>query len=213
MYELEEVIMDTKYNKFITSDRTVGDVDGLLSQVLTTRLQSKSKAIIISNLEFLATDLALYLTISSYDIESDIIRYHFFAVLGVAALYAIVLGVFLFYHALVHTKQDTKTSQEVANAFTTTNHIPVFDGCLELPFPIMFKGSLWYVPYITWTIFGLIIAGGAFIFYTEWDMFSNTTMAEVTAGILLLYQITSDFSEYWVLSRNQVEIEVLSREK
>lgn len=41
------------------------------------------------------------------------------------------------------------------------------------------------------------------LFAIEYDQISGTTVAALSTAGLLLYQITSDFSEYWVLSRNQ----------
>ncbi len=198
------------YNSFESarSQAFLEGIDNLLSQALTTHLQSKAKSIIMSGLEFIATDIAIALSVTKYRNESNIIHYGMFGVLGLAALYVIVLGVFLFIHAIFHLKKNTRTSEKVADAFTKTNQIPVLDGCLELPFPSMYKGStLWFLPYICWSIFVVLTLGGATLFYFQWEALSNAVLAELSAGFLLLYQISSDFLEYWVLSRNQVEIE------
>jgi hypothetical protein len=47
----------------------------------------------------------------------------------------------------------------------------------------------------------------AVLFAFEYEQISGTTVAALSTGGLLLYQITSDFSEYWVLSRNQEIVE------
>ena len=182
-------------------------IDCLLSQVLTTHLQSKAKGIIVTSIQFVAVESSIFLTIRDYDIESEVIQYGFYAVLGLAAVYVNVLGVFLFLHSMLHTNRKMSTSQEVADAFTSTDHIAFFDGCLQIPFPIIYRGNLWCAPYMAWTIFVTIIAGGVVIFQFEWEKLSNAILATLIAGTLLLFQITADFLEYWMLSRNQLAIE------
>jgi hypothetical protein len=184
-----------------------GIIANVLAQVLNTRLQRKAKAIIISSLEFLLTDLSILLTALNLEIEDDGIKIGIYVVVGFAALYAAALVIFLLVHASFFTDKNSTTEKEVEDAFSKTNAAPLVDGFLELPFPAKFGGNTWFLPYIMWSFFLAIIVTSSVLFAFEYDQISGTTVAALSTGGLLLYQITSDFSEYWVLSRNQEIVE------
>ncbi len=99
-----------------------------------------------------------------------------------------------------------KTTDRVENAYARTNRLPLIDGFLELPFPVVFRGSWWILPYVAWLTCGVSLGGCSYLFYLVRDKLDMASLATLCAGALLLYQITSDFSEYWVHSRNREEV-------
>ncbi len=184
-------------------------LEDLLAKVLKTRLQRKAKAVIMSSVEFLLVDLAVLGTALEMELGSTYEKAGVATILGGSAVYVICLSLFMFCHALPDTV-DSSTTQEVEEAYARTNKIPIWDGIMELPFPFKFKGQNWYVPYFAWgwavfiIIWGIVLFG----FGLEGPMdggiaagLTTTTQAALGAGAVLLYQITSDFSEYWVFSR------------
>ena len=177
------------------------EVDNLLSLVLTTRLQRKVKTILISSFEFIFTVAAIFLAVNENEMINDEAKLRLFIFLCVSGLYTLHLALFLSAHALFYLPKNTKTSEEVEEAFTATNKCPL-DGLLECPLPAKFKGSIWFLPYIMWVLFITIFVAGAILFYGI--ELETSTLATTGAGALLLYEVTSDFAEYWVFSRNQV---------
>ena len=127
---------------------------------------------------------------------------------GIGAFYVLALSMFLFIHAMCFTaKEGVTTVKEVEDSYTKTNAVPLIDSILELPLPAKFRGSTWYLPYIMWSFFAVIVAASTVLFVIERDQVSDSTTAALVTACLLLYQLTGDFSEYWVLSRNQVKNE------
>jgi hypothetical protein len=184
-------------------------LDKLLSQIMTTRLQRKAKGIITSCVELFITDLSIIYTTLNYEIPNGGgVMVGMTVVIALAALYSLLMAIYLFVHAEFYAPKNTKPIMEVEAAFARTNsNPPPMDGILELLFPATFKGNLWYLPYIGWGIAGSIALSCAIMFLTIQDQISASTVAGLSTGGILLYQITSDFSEYWVLSRNQIAIE------
>jgi hypothetical protein len=186
-------------------------LDILLSQIMTTRLQRKAKGIITSCVELLITDLSIIYTTLNYEIPNGGIKIGMTVMIVLAALYSLLMAIFLFVHSECYAPKNTKPIMEVEAAFARTNsNPPPIDGILELLFPAKFKGNVWYLPYIGWGIAVSIALSCALMFLAVQDQVSGTTVAGLSTGGILLYQITSDFSEYWVLSRNhnQIAIEV-----
>ena len=180
-------------------------VDIILNQILVTRLQRKAKSVITTSLQFLVTDLVILLTAIDYEVEDEAMKVGIYVMIGIGAFYALALSMFLFIHAACFTsKEGLTTAKEVEDSYTKTNGFPVIDGLLELHFPAKFRGSTWYLPYIMWSFFAAIVAATSVLFAIERDQVTNSTLAALVTACLLLYQVTSDFSEYWVLSRNQV---------
>lgn len=99
-----------------------------------------------------------------------------------------------------------KTTDRIENAYAKTNRVPLIDGILELAFPIIFRGNWWVLPYVAWLACSVVIGSCAFLFYVVRDQIDMSAMATLAAGALLLYQVTSDFSEYWVHSRHREEV-------
>ena len=182
-------------------------LDILLSQIMTTRLQRKAKGIITSCVELFITDLSIVYTTLNYEIPNGGVVVGMTVVIALAALYSLLMAIFLFVHAEFYAPKNTKPIMEVEAAFARTNsNPPPIDGILELLFPATFKGNLWYLPYIGWGIAGSIALCCAIMFLIIQDQVTASTFAGLSTGGILLYQITSDFSEYWVLSRNQNQI-------
>eukprot|EP00551_Chaetoceros_affinis_P002047 CAMPEP_0203661174 /NCGR_PEP_ID=MMETSP0088-20131115/59463_1 /ASSEMBLY_ACC=CAM_ASM_001087 /TAXON_ID=426623 /ORGANISM="Chaetoceros affinis, Strain CCMP159" /LENGTH=199 /DNA_ID=CAMNT_0050523823 /DNA_START=13 /DNA_END=612 /DNA_ORIENTATION=+ len=184
-------------------------VEDLLNYVLRTRLQRKAKSIIMSGIEFLAVDLAILFV--SINLDKNVnIELGLFILAIIGAVYVFVLVTFIFIHAWCFTPDESikmKPKEEVEEAFAGTNsQPPILDGFLELPFPAKFRGNgcAWWLPYLGWSISAAIIISGAVLYLiAEADMTPGSSAA-LAAASLLLYQISSDFAEYWVFSGNQV---------
>jgi len=177
-----------------------------LDTILKSRLQRKAKTIVMSSLQFLAVDIALryaYLNVPNKDTIEPVYDVGFQVTLYIGAAYVVLLAGFIFMHATCVLKTtNMQTKSNVEKAYENTNIFPVIDALLELPFPFLFKGILWYLPYFFWIIcLGLITVGALFFHFTS-VILSAEMISTLTAAALLLYQITSDFSEYWVQSRN-----------
>jgi cytochrome bd-type quinol oxidase subunit 1 len=127
----------------------------------------------------------------------------FGTVIGLSALYVILLCTFLFFHALKFPFKHTSTSHEVEDAYDSTNQFPAIDGLLELGFPLKFKGKYWRLPYVVLAICFMICSAGVALYFEERENISETTKTALVAAMLLLFQISTDFSEYWVYTRNQ----------
>lgn len=182
----------------------LGIADNLLNTVLNSRLQRKAKSIILSSIEFLVVDFAILLTYLEYDIQNARVEFALRMTLYAGAIYVAFIALFLFVHSFLFLKVDNmQTTINVEKAYAKTNKIPFLDGILELPFPLIFRGKFWFFPYITWLVCGVVIGFSSFLFYVVREQLTMTAFATLVAGALLLYQITSDFSEYWVHSRNQ----------
>ncbi len=199
---------DTKQYSTMSSD-PIQRISDLLDKVLKTRLQRKAKAVVISGVEFLLVDLAVLSDALEMELGSTYQKAGVATILGGSAVYVVVLSLFIFFHAL-RDKVDSSTTQEVEDAYNKTNKIPIWDGIMELPFPIKFKGKNWYFPYLAWGWAAFIIIWGMIFFGFGLEGpkdggvaagLTTTTLAALSAGAVLLYQITSDFSEYWVQSR------------
>eukprot|EP00554_Chaetoceros_debilis_P006343 CAMPEP_0194074124 /NCGR_PEP_ID=MMETSP0149-20130528/1325_1 /TAXON_ID=122233 /ORGANISM="Chaetoceros debilis, Strain MM31A-1" /LENGTH=201 /DNA_ID=CAMNT_0038754241 /DNA_START=30 /DNA_END=635 /DNA_ORIENTATION=- len=187
------------------SSGVLGPIDDLFNHLLRTRLQRRAKSILVSGLEFLITDLAILFLAIDLNIQDKQVELGLFIVTGIGALYVLSLCVFLFVHASCYMNKDKmNTTAEIEEAFTKTNQIPFFDGIFELVFPAKFRGNVWYLPYIMWSFCVAIILSGAILYaFTVNEDVPKATTAALSASALLLYQITADFSEYWVISRNQ----------
>jgi len=184
-------------------------LEHLLAQIMTTRNQRKAKGIITSCVEFLIMDLSMIYTALNYEIPNGGIKIGMTVVIVLAGLYSLLMAVFLFVHSGKYAPKYTRPREDVETAFAETNsNRPPFDGILELAFPAKFKGNMWYLPYIGWGIAVSIALSCALLFLSIRDQVSGTTVAGLSAAGVLLYQITSDFSEYWVLSRNHLQIAI-----
>jgi hypothetical protein len=240
----------------------LGGASTLLDKVLHSRLQRKAKSIIMSCLQFLFVELALFAT--ALDLlknnrnvqeqerengEEDEETWWFrnisterigaYAVLAASASYATFVCIFIYIHSVTSKplksrpgpdgemgtiddeNAESKTTKAVESAYARSNKIPILDGILELPFPAKFKGNFWYLPYFAWVWAGACIGSGVFVFLfalpngddeeeggeddENRNELNHTTQAALSAAALLLYQVTSDFSEYWVQSRHLVD--------
>lgn len=194
----------------VTTANIVDGAGTILDQILKTRLQRKAKTILMSSIQLIILIVALFLM--NYDIElfreDEIIPHRNLKVclvitIGFAGVYIAILSVFVFIHSVCLLPPNSETTQEIEDAFSRTNSIPYIDGLLELGFPTKYKGNKWYLPYIIWSISGAIVGVTAYIFAQIFDGDSTTPASTATHGAaaLLLYQITTDFSEYWVHTR------------
>lgn len=183
----------------------------LLSKILKTRLQRKARSIITSCLEFLLTDLSIVYTAVGYELHNGFTKYLMLFSVGMAAVYVVTLALFLYIHARCYApKKETAPDADVEEAYAKSNTAPPFvDGLIEFKYPFQFrgKGVLWMLPYFAWAagVFVVLLIGLSLLLVK--DEVSKTTMSGLGAGALLMYQITSDFSEYWVLAHNQHEIQ------
>eukprot|EP00551_Chaetoceros_affinis_P001604 CAMPEP_0203638942 /NCGR_PEP_ID=MMETSP0088-20131115/4815_1 /ASSEMBLY_ACC=CAM_ASM_001087 /TAXON_ID=426623 /ORGANISM="Chaetoceros affinis, Strain CCMP159" /LENGTH=236 /DNA_ID=CAMNT_0050493689 /DNA_START=362 /DNA_END=1072 /DNA_ORIENTATION=+ len=182
-------------------------IDNLLSTILNSRLQRKAKSIILSSVEFLIVDFAVLQTYLQLEIQNPAITNGLRISLFVGAAYVAALALFLFVHSFVFLRvTNMKTTDRIENAYAKTNRIPLLDGILELPFPVVFRGSWWILPYVAWLACGSVIGVSSYLFWVVREELDMTALATLAAGALLLYQITSDFSEYWVHSRHREEV-------
>lgn len=190
------------------------DIDNLLGKVLKTRIQKKAKAIIRTGINFLATNIVILLSASDIAANENlgsgmsVINVMTSCALGnvvaLSALYVICLCLFLLTHSATFPYERTMTSQKVEDAYEVTNKYPAIDGILEFGFPAKFKGNYWRLPYLVLAVcIGITVSGASFC-YQESETISDTTKASLFTAMLLLFQIATDFSEYWVYTRNQV---------
>lgn len=188
-----------------TASFALNSVDAVLNTILNSRLQRKAKSIILSCVEFLVVDLAILLTYLKYEIENASVEFFLRVTLYAGAAYGAILALFLFVHAscFVGKVDNQQTSLRIENAYARTNKLPFVDGVLELPFPFIYKGDFWYLPYLTWSICAGLTSFSVFLLYSVRDQLDMVAYSTLGAGALLLYQITSDFSEYWVHSRHR----------
>ena len=188
----------------IAASQVVTGADLILGKILNSRLQRKAKSVILSCVEFLAVDYAIFLTYADFEIENQNMKNGLNVSLIAGAIYIAFVALFLFVHSMIFLKvKDMQTNQKIEDAFEKTNRIPFLDGILEAVFPIMFKGHYWYFPYITWLVCIAVVGFNAFVFYSIRDQLTSVVTLTLLAGALLFYQITSDFSEYWVHSRHR----------
>jgi hypothetical protein len=174
----------------------------LLDKVLKTRLQRRAKSIIISSVQFLLLALAILLIANDLEYEKKLYQIIVYALIGASMFYVFVIMVFLFFHAKA-LPMNLKTTMDVEVAYSRTNMIPLLDSIFEIHFPLRFRGNKWYFPYIIWGFSAGLVAGTVVVFLLIRDEISASTTSLMISAALILYQITGDFAEYWVHSRNQ----------
>jgi hypothetical protein len=178
--------------------------DNLLNTILNSRLQRKAKSIILSSIEFLVVDYAILLTYLNYEIENKQVELGLKLTVYAGGIYVAFISLFLFVHSFMILKvTNMKTTERIEKAYEKTNKIPFLDGLFEFPFPLVFRGDFWWFPYLTWMVCVIVLGISSFLFYLVKDELTTTAFATLVAGALLLYQITSDFAEYWVHSRHR----------
>lgn len=183
-------------------------IDQLLDKVLTSRIQRRAKGIIRSGLNFLMTSVVVLLSASEFNPNSNEDAFTLLSLsplaitVCVSAFFMLALCIFLFFHA-AKLPPHTRTEHEVENAYASTNKYPTYDGILELRFPAKFRGTNWWFAYIITGMCVAILFTGFGLWFVERDRISNTTTAALFSAASLLENITSDFSEYWVYTRNQ----------
>lgn len=181
----------------------------LLGKSLNTRLQRKAKSIIQTCIQFTLTDALILLQLSDLnDLYSLLdpekvtgISWELMAITGLSISYVILLALFLLIHACM-LPNDRWTTKEVEEAYARTNAIPVIDGLLELPFPYRFKGPGWSFAWVVWAVFIIFIMAIIVLYLFVRDEVQSGTILAFMIALLQVYQITSDFSEYWVYTRN-----------
>ena len=181
-------------------------ISKMLNTILNSRLQRKAKNVILSSAQCLIVLYAIFQTYQQLEIENPNVEFGLRISIYVGAAYTAFVALFLFVHSLVFLKDENmQTTENVEKAYSKTNKVPfpLLDGILELPFPAMFRGPLWFLSYFAWTVAGGVIGMNSYLFYIVREDLNTEARATLTAGALLLYQITSDFSEYWVYSRNR----------
>merc|ERR1740139_625172 len=180
-------------------------INDLLSKVLNTKIQRKAKGVVMTCVQFILTNF--YLILSSNETaqnQSENIGIALRVMIGISAAYAIGMAIFILTHALLLGRDEYETNQEVEDAYKKTNSIPLVDSLLEIPLAIKFRGKLWWLVLLNWAVFLAIAVAFVIIvrFQPNFEPESSTSVA-VAAGVTQLYQITGDFSEYWIYTRNQ----------
>jgi hypothetical protein len=178
----------------------------LLDKVLKSRLQKKAKGVIVASCQYLLLGGFFITEVIRHDFESKVAERAAYTLAIGADVYVVSISVFLFIHAKRNPNRHSVLAEEVEDAYECTNQVPLFDGIAELVLPIKFRGDWWYLPYIAWAWFGAILGGNIWLFtspFASWGDNGLASSAVMSAALLILFSITSDFSEYWVRSRNQ----------
>lgn len=184
----------------------------LLDKVLKTRLQRRAKSIIISSVQFILLVLAILLIAVDLEYEKKVHQVIAYALIGGSMCYVFLIMIFLFFHAKALPK-NLKTTLDVEIAYSRTNMIPLLDSVFEIHLPLRFRGNKWYFAYFIWVISTGLVAGTVAIFLLIRDEVSASTTTLMISAALILYQITGDFAEYWVHSRNQSSGDIDSNEE
>jgi len=174
----------------------------VLDIVLDTQLKRKAKAIIMTCIQFIFVEnLIMFQTTDKIEeTGKGMAIYDKFSYAG--AGYAGLLAVFLFFHALFLPK-NINVREEVGLAYAKTNNIPILDSLLEIPLAAQFKGTLWWLVWVAWGMCGAVVAGWLILYYMlPNEELKGTMYMALSVAILQIYQITGDFSEYWIFTRN-----------
>lgn len=186
----------------VVTNFTYDSISIILDKVLKTRLQRKAKSIIISSVQCILSILAVLLTVMDWNFEKNWQQELTYGLLGVSMFYVFFIMMFLFVNAR-RLPHNIKTTIDVETAYSKTNMIPLLDSIFEIHFPVRFRGNSWYFAYIIWLLSAGLIAGNLAMFLLVSDDLSASTITLLISAALILYQITGDFAEYWVHSRNQ----------
>lgn len=175
-----------------------------LEKVLTTKMQRKAKGVIMTCIEFSLTNAFILMNIAEQaKLENKTTSISLKIVVAISIGYAVSVAGFLFIHGLMLGDTTFTTNMEVEDAYAKTNTKPFIDGILEIPLAVKFKGPKWWLIWINWGVLFLLAIAYAIIvgFYTDFNVENSTSLA-TAAAVFILYQITSDFSEYWIYTRN-----------
>jgi len=183
---------------------TESGISDLLDKVLYTKLQRKAKAVIMTCVQFVLTNVFILLNVAEEAKNVDKgVGTGIYVMIGIAIAYVTTVSIFLLIHAIFSNKTKYETTAEIEQAYEKTNASPLIDGLLEIPLAIRFKGPKWWVVLIFWGLF--IVIGIPFVvlirILPDYDVSNATTLA-VGAALFELYEITSDFAEYWVYTRH-----------
>jgi len=182
-------------------------VEKLLDKVLNTKLQRKAKAVIMTCVQFILTNTFIVLNIAEKaELENKNISQGLKLVVGISVAYAIGISLFLLIHAMSKGGWSYQTNMDIEEAYEKTNQIAVIDGILEIPLAIKFKGPLWWIIWIFWVLF-VALAVLFIVLIASLPNFEikNSTSVAIGAAIFELYEITADFSEYWIYTRHTVQ--------
>jgi len=188
---------------------SVSVISDLLDKVLNTKLQRKAKTIIMTCVQFIFTNAFILLNVAEGAKNQDAsVGTGIYVMIGIAIAYVVAVALFLLIFALCNGDVMFETTKEIEEAYAKTNASPVIDGILEIPLAFRFKGPKWWVVLIFWGLF--IGIGVPFVVLVlvlpDFDVHSATSVA-VVAAIFELYEITSDFAEYWIYTRNPKKTE------
>jgi len=190
------------------TEKNADAIDGLLTKVLDTKIQRKAKSIIMTCIQFILTNF--YLLVSSDEAalnQNENIGIALKVMIGISGAYAIGLAIFVLIHALLLGSHEYETDKDVEAAYEKTNLYPVIDHILEIPLAIKFRGKVWWLVLVIWAVFLAIAVAFVIIvrFQPDYDVDNSTSIA-VAAAVMMLYQITGDFSEYWIYTRNDKKV-------
>lgn len=183
-------------------------VDKLLDKVMNTKLQRKAKAVIMTCVQFIFTNTVIVLNVAEKaESLNKNVSQGLKITVGISVAYAAGIAIFLLIHSMIKGDSIYQTNLDIEEAYEKTNQTPVFDGILEIPLAIRFKGPVWWLIWIIWALF-LIIAAlfvALVAFLPDFDV-SNATSVAVGAAVFELYEITADFSEYWIYTRHTKKV-------
>ena len=197
----------------LTSDE---NIDMLLDTVLKSRVQRKAKDIVRDGINYILFIVVLLQTSPDITGSADdnlstlgklyyaIMMTSFGNIVGVSLVFILLLSLFIFWHAVrFHPCLKAVTNHEVESAYEATNEYPAIDGFLELSFPYRFKGSMWALPYFVLAGCVSIISLGLVVYLDEYEHVTKVTSGALGASAIELLVVATDFSEYWVHTRNQ----------
>lgn len=183
---------------------TTQSLDIFLSRVLNTKLKRKSKSIVITCAQYLLVNGFLLLQENENEVKSEnnSIDTGLEAMVIIGGIYATITAIFAFLHSY-WLPPTLKVSEEVELDYGKSNNLPLIDSILEIPLAVKWKGSLWWIVWIFWGFFlALFVASVVLLLFIPELTAKKSTVVAVAAALLQLYQITGDFSEYWVYTRN-----------
>ena len=197
------------------------NIEKLLSTVLTSRVQRKAKDIVRAGINYVVFCMVILQTSTDIigptqnnlttfaGLYEAVMSSSFGNVIGLSILFIFLLCAFIFVHATKFEPHAAAvTDEEVELAYEETNKHPAYDGILELKFPYRFKGPLWALPYFVLAVCIAIIVLGLMLYLDEQEEITETTSAALGGAVVVLLAVTTDFSEYWVHTRNQTAPEM-----
>lgn len=179
-------------------------ISSLLDKVLTTKLQRKAKTVIMTIVQFVLTNTFIVMSAAEQaETQNKTISQGLKLTIGISTAYTVLLACFLLIHGNMQGDSAYQTNSEIEDAYAKTNQVQLVDGLLEIPLAIKFKGPFWWLIWIFWALFlGIAVAFITLVIFLPDFEVNNSTSIAVSAAVFELYEITGDFSEYWIYTRH-----------